>query len=184
MDNFDISDQGVSLGGLTVGMGILVWHVLSWYFDQSSKLGFFKRIKGGWRDLLLPFLPLMLFGSLVILSSGGYVADIAGIPLWGSNQLGGAALEKGMGGNNLDVTRRNNIELSDGGKSVVLLMLVAFVVFWIKRVRGRDWKDQLALAVPVVCGICLGLSDGYAGWASESLGPPVDSLGASLANIL
>lgn len=184
MDNVDVSDAAVSLGGLTIGMGILVWHVMSWYLDQNAKLGFFKRLKGGWKGLLLPFLPLMLFGSLLILSAGGYLADAAGIPLWGSNQVGGFALEEGMGGNNPDVTRTNHIALSDGGRSVVLLMLVAFIAFWLKRVRGNDWKEQLALAVPVICGICLGLSDGYAGWASESLGPPVDSLGEGLAGIL
>jgi len=184
MENVDVSDAAVSLGGLTVGMAILVWHISSWYLSQSSKLSFFKKLKGDWKGLLLPFIPLMLFGSLLILSAGGYLADLAGIPLWGSNELGGLALERGMGGNNPDVTRTNHIALDDGGRSVVLLMLVVFVVYWLKRVRGRDWKEQVALALPLVCGICLGLSDGYAGWASESLGPPVDSLGASLAGIL
>lgn len=181
MEDIDISDGGVSLGGLAVGIIIFAIHIAGWYFDQNSKLSFFKRLKGGWRNLLLPFIPLMLFGSLIILSAGGYLADIAGIPLWGSNELGGFALEEGMGGSNPDVTRTNNIALSDGGRVVVLTMIAIFIVFWLKRVRGRDWKDQVALALPVICGICLGLSDGYAGWASEALGPPVDDLGASVA---
>ena len=177
----EITADGVSLGGLAVGLTILAIHISAWYLDGKGGI---KRLKTGWRELAIPFFPLLFFGSLIILSVGGYIGDMAGIVLWGQNELGGFALEEGMGGNSPDVTRTNNISLSDGGRVVVLIMIAIFVVYWLKRVRGREWKNQLFLAAPVIAGISLGLSDGWAGWVSEWLGPVVDSLGDSAAGML
>lgn len=180
----DITASGVSLGGLTVGLAILCAHIALWYFGQSAKLSVFKKLKSGWKDLLIPFSFLVLFGSLIVLSVGGYVGDAAGITLWGQNKLGDFALEEGMGGNSPDVTRQNSISLSDGGRSVVLIMIVVMVIYYLRRVRGQDWKGQLEFIAPIFCGISLGLSDGWAGWVSETLGPIVDDLGGGLAGML
>lgn len=176
----DISDNAVSLGGLTIGLAIIVWFVVRWWYGAGGKnAGVGQKFKNGWKDLLLPFLPLMLFGSLIILSAGGYLADIGGVALWGTNEVGSIALEQGMGGNSPDVTRTNNIALDDGGRSVVFLMVVAFAAVLAFNKNAR----RLDLILPVVCGIALGLSDGWAGLASETLAPAVDSLGGTLTGV-
>src|SRR3990172_8758962 len=139
----DITATGVSLGGLTVGLIIVAVHISSWYFSLNPKLSAIQGVKSDWKGLLFPFLPLMLFGSLIILSAGGYIADIAGVALWGSNEAGGLALERGMGGTNPDVTRTNNIALDDGGRMVVLIILAILIVYYVKRIRGTRILNQL-----------------------------------------
>lgn len=163
--------DSLSLGGLTVGLGILIWVGWRWWYTPGKR---------GWKDLAFPFVPLACYGMLLILSTGGILGGVAGITLWGSNAIGTQALEKGVGGNSPEVTRSISLVLTDGGHMVVILATIAIVATWVfkKSIRRMD------ILLPIACGISLGLSSGIAGVAAELLAPGVDTLGGSLAGLL
>lgn len=185
----------VSSGGLVVGMSIIVWNVIRWWRNSPEH---------DWKEIVFPDVPLLCYGILVILSAGGILGGAGSVALWGSNRIGKVALERGVGAQDVDVTRTNNLVLEEGGHMIVILMTVAFVgwlVFskesrknnngknkgWIFRIPIRTvvvFKENLNLILPVVAGISLGLSDGVAGWVAQGLGPAVDTTGGLLAGIL
>jgi hypothetical protein len=160
----------LSLGGLTVGLGILTWHGYRWWFTQ----------KGNWKALLLPFLPLLSYGMLLILSAGGILGGAAGVTLWGENLIGDLTLEYGVGGGTTNVTRSVSLVLTNGGHMMVVLITIALAAMWVfkKSMRHRD------ILIPIVGGISLGLSSGIAGVAAMGLGPLVDTAGGMLAGVL
>lgn len=175
----------VGLGGVTISLSIITWEFIRWWFEAQGKSAGDK-FKKNWRSLPLPFVPLNQFGMLscygmlLILSAGGILGSAASVALWGSNQVGRVALEQGVGGNDQNVTRTTNVVLNDGGHLVVWVCLVAFIAVCVfsRKKRGFTVRDVLVrMVLPVVCGVCLGLSDGMAGWAAQLLGPAVDSLG-------
>lgn len=180
----------VSLGGVAVGLSIIVWTAVRWWKTSEAD-------QREWQELVFPFLPLFAYGMLLILSAGGVLGSTASVALWGSNEIGRVALEEGVGSADVDATRTNNIVLSEGGHMVVLLMTVAFVAYLVfseesrKNRKNQGWikkiitvvRVNLVLIMPVVAGVCLGLSSGMAGWAAQGLGPAVDTLGASMAGV-
>jgi hypothetical protein len=140
----------------------------------------------------------MLYGMLLILSAGGILGGMSNFALWGSNQIGRIALERGVGGEDTDATRSTSLVLESGGHGVVLLMTIAFVAVMVftketqSQMKGEGWirkifiliRMSMVLLRPVLAGICLGLSDGMAGWAAEVLAPAVDTLGGFLMGVL
>lgn len=171
----------VTWGGIIVGLMIVTYTVVRWVQED----------KGNWRGLLLPFLPLMLFGMLLVLSAGGILGQTANFALWGSNHVGRVVLEGGVGGTDSDVTRRTNVVLTSGGHTVVILAATAFITYlafskncrsntknqgWILKILGV-FRYNVSLLLPVVAGISLGLADGLAGLAAQGLAPAVDTLG-------
>lgn len=160
----------VSLGGLTVGLGIVVWHGFRWHHTGGKN----------WKKLTLPFVPLMAYGMLLILSAGGILGGAAGIALWGSNKVGDITLKYGVGGNSPNATRTVDLVLTNAGHMMVVLMTIALVATWMykKSIRRSD------IFLAVVCGISLGLSSGIAGVAAQALGPAVDTAGGMLAGVL
>lgn len=189
--NFEemVNTGAVSLGGVVVGLAIIVWYVVKW-FQESGK-------EKDWKSLCLPFIPLMLYGMLLILSTGGILGGAAGIALWGSNEIGRVAIEYGVGGTSPNVTRTTSLVLEDGGHAVVILMTVAFVAYLVfsknsrSSTKGEGWIRKIVLVIrynlnlimPVISGICLGLSDGLAGFVARWLGPGVDTLGGYLMGV-
>ncbi len=165
-----LTTDSVSLGGLTVGLGIIVWTGYRWWHTTQHD----------WKTLVLPFLPLMCYGMLLILSTGGLLGGIAGVTLWGSNSVGTQALDKGVGGGSPEVTRSVNMVLTDPGHMMVVLFTIAIVATWVFKKSVRRWD----VILPIVCGISLGLSSGIAGVAAELLGPGVDTAGGALAGLL
>lgn len=162
--------NGVSLGGLTVGLGILTWIGYRWWYSPGRH----------WKTLVIPFVPLMCYGMLLILSAGGILGGAAGTTLWGSNLVGDRTLEYGVGGGTPEVTRTVSLVLTDGGHMVVILMTLAVIATW----KFKKSLSRLDLLLPIVCGISLGLSSGVAGLAAQLLAPGVDTVGGVLAGIL
>jgi hypothetical protein len=160
----------LSLGGLTVGLGILTWTGYRWWHTQRKN----------WKALAFPFFPLMSYGMLLVLSAGGLLGGIAGIALWGSNHIGDITLKYGVGGGTPGVTRSVSLVLTDGGHMMVILMTIAMIATWIYKKSLR----RLDIILPIVCGISLGLSSGIAGVAAQALGPVVDTAGGALAGLL
>jgi len=178
MEAFD--NGSVSLGGLTVGLGIMAWHIAQWWWAKSSGKRFRDKFKSSWRPLVLPTVPLASYGMLLILSTGGVLGGAANFALWGSNHVGRVAIERGVGGDDVNTTRTTSLVLENPGHAVVLIMTVVVVaaIVFNKSARRSD------LLLPVLAGICLGLSGGVAGWAAQGLGPAVDTLGGVVAGIL
>lgn len=158
----------VSLGGVTVGLSILAWYVTHWWL----------RGKKHWRTLV-PFIPCALYGMLLVLAAGGLLGGFADVTLWGSSAIGDAALKYGLGSGSPRVTRNSSLVLTDGGHAFVLILTVVLLAVWKK--RGGFDKDMV---LGVVCGICLGLSSGVAGWTGRILGPVVSWCGDAIVGLL
>jgi hypothetical protein len=160
----------LSLGGLTTGLGILTWVGYRWWFTQRKN----------WKALVFPFVPLMCYGMLLILSAGGVLGGAAGVTLWGSNLVGDVTLEYGAGGGTPEVTRPVSLVLTNGGHMMVVLMTIALIATWVFKRSIR----RIDIVLPIVCGVSLGLSSGIAGVAAQVLGPAVDTSGGMLAGVL
>lgn len=178
--------DSVTLGGVLVGVVIISVHAVKWWRTDKGH---------EWQALVLPFAPLMAYGMLLILSAGGILGGSAGVTLWGGNRVGKVALEEGVGGSDTDATRASNIVLEDGGHAVVIVMTAVWIAWMVfspdSRAAGIKGagivrkifmvaRHNLPLILPVIAGVCLGLSGGLAGLAAQGLAPAVDTLGALL----
>lgn len=165
----DFNPNLVTLGGVTVGLCILTFVLVRWWQKQKPK----------WQPLL-PFVLASFYGMLLILSAGGILGGLAGVALWGSSELGDAALKYGVGGGTPSVTRESPLGLTDGGHAMVLILTVAFAATW----RFSKKLPRADVGMGALCGICLGLSSGVAGWAADVLAPTVSWTGDWIVGLL
>jgi hypothetical protein len=161
----------VSLGGLAVGLAIIAGHITLWVMGGKAK---------GWRGLVLPFLPIFLYGMLLTLSAGGALGWLAHISLWGSNQVGDKALLYGVGSGTSNVTRSVSMVLTPPGHLVVLVATVVLVLIFL---RSRK-ISRLEVSLYFVSGTCLALSSGVAGFFATLMAPGVDTLGGWVAGYM
>lgn len=159
----------VSLGAVVVGLSITGWYVTTWWVGSK---------KHSIKDLL-PFICCSLYGMLLILTAGGILGGLAGWALWGSSQVGDAALTYGVGAGTPDVTRQSSLVLTDGGAATVIVMTVVLCAVWR---RKRSFHVEYALGV--VNGITLGLASGIAGVAATVLGPVVNTSGDWIVGLM
>lgn len=162
----------VSLGGVTVGLSILGWVLTQWWGSHKK-----KNLKAFLQ--LTPFLLCSSYGMLLVLSAGGLLGAGADWTMWGTSEIGDAALKYGLGSSTPAVTRGSNLVLSEGGHAVVIVSTVCLIAAWVRR-RGFRWD----LACAVVCGISLGLSSGIAGLAGWVLSPVVSAAGDAVVGLL
>lgn len=162
--------HGVTLGGVTVGLSIVLWTLIRWWHSPGRH----------WKRLVVPFVPLMAYGTLLVLSTGGLLGKAAGTTLWGSNRVGNVALVAGVGGDSPNIPRPVDIVLTDGGHVIVILMTIGLIAVAKYKKSVRTWE----LLLPVVAGISLGLSPGIAGLAAQVLGPAADTLGGTLSGLI
>jgi hypothetical protein len=162
----------LSLGGVTVGLSILGWVITQWWMSNKK-----KNLKAFLK--LVPFLLCASYGMVLVLSAGGLLGAGADWTMWGTSEIGNAALQYGVGGGTPAVTRGSNLVLSDGGHAVVIIATVCLLAAWALR-RGFRWDFLLA----VVCGISLGLSSGIAGAAGYVLSPVVSGAGDAVVGLL
>lgn len=159
----------VSLGGVTVGAGILIAYGIYWWHREKRRPA-----------ALVPFALSTAYGMLLILSGGGILGWAAGTALWGANGIGDQSLIWGVGGTTMDVTRARQLVLQPGGHVVVALLTVTLVCLWMWAHKIRSWK----LAFGILCGICLALSGTLAGAAAVPLGSGVNALGVAFTQAL
>ncbi|MET7900360.1 hypothetical protein ABZS86_02405 [Streptomyces sp. NPDC005355] len=165
----------VTLGGVTVGLAILVHHLVGWWpghkplrKDPLKHLG-----------ALLPFLIAWAYGVLAVLGVGGLVGWIADTALWISNWLGDVALVWGVGGTTgRSATGTSYLPLTQTGGAVLLLLTVAMAAAVKKSRHGRDLKFG------AWCGVCLGTSAGIAGFAAVPLAQAANWAGATLYGVV
>lgn len=161
----------VSLGGLAVGLAIIAGHVTLWVMSGKAR---------GWRGLVLPFLPIFLYGMLLTLSAGGALGWLAHISLWGSNQVGDKALLYGVGSGTQNVTRSISMVLTPPGHLVVLVATVVLVLVFLRSKK----ISRVQVSLYFVSGTCLALSSGVAGFFATLMAPGVDSLGGLVAGVM
>ena len=164
----------VSLGGITFGLMVWVWHVVRWKATSP---------KGSWKDksalskLLIPFFPLWLYGNLMILCANGIVGWIAGVSLWTGDTAGKHALRDGVGAQAPGMTRASGLTLTNPGYMVVILVTTGIVEYAVHKGSFKG-KGRWNLIFPVMSGTCMGLSQGVAGAVGHAVGPGADTLGA------
>lgn len=158
----------VTYGGVTVGLCILIHHLVTWYPGRKALMK--DPVKQAAE--LLPFLLGWAYGCLTTLGVGGLVGLVSGAILGLSNWLGDVALVWGVGGNaGESAARATFVPLSGPGLSVVLILTVAFVAAAKKSKHGTELKRG------AWCGICLGTSAGVAGFAAVPLAQAANWLG-------
>jgi len=161
----------VSLGGLAVGLSIIAGHITLWVMGGKGR---------GWRGLVLPFVPIFLFGMMLTLSAGGVLGWLAHISLWGSNQVGDLSLKYGVGSGTQRVTRSVSLVLTPAGHMVVLVATVVLVLVFLRSKK----ISRVRVSLYFVSGTCLALSSGVAGFVATGMAPGVNSLGGLVAGVV
>lgn len=168
--------RAVSLGAITFGLMVLVWHVMRWKATSP---------KGAWKDkqalgrLLIPFFPLWAYGNLIVLCANGILGWIAGLSLWAGDTVGKHVLRDGVGAQAPAMTRASGITLTNPGYMVVILVTTGIVAYAVHKGSFKG-KGRWNLILPVVSGTCLGLSQGVAGMVGTVVGPGADTLGSMI----
>lgn len=154
-------------GGVTIGLGILAWYLISWFPGKkpllSDPLTHVAR--------LLPFVFGSAYGTLGILTVGGLIGWIFDTTLWIANWLGDVALMIGVGASAGVSAQGRYLPLTSLGSLAVFLLTVIVVAIIKKRPSGDDVKKG------VLCGACLGTSAGIAGLAAVPLAQAANWLG-------
>ena len=158
----------VTLGSVTVGLGILAWVLTRWWVE-GGKSG--RKIR-----TLLPYVFSALYGMLLILTGGGLLGSAAGWALWGTTTAGDAGLVYGVGSSAPEVTRTYADALTPGGSMVVILCTVILIAI-LKFARNIP---KAVIILGLLTGISLGMADGVAGWAATALAPAANGIGAPL----
>lgn len=166
----------VTIGGVTVGLAILIHHLVEWWPETTLKA--FRKRWFAYLAPLLPFLAGWAYGALGILTTMGLIGWAFDTALWASNWLGDAALWIGVGEAPGQTAAGAPIQLSATGNCLVLLLTVGFVVAVKKPKMGPPLKRG------AWCGLCLGTSAGVAGAVAGPLAMGVNTLGAALYGAL
>lgn len=158
----------VTIGGVTVGVCILIHHLVTWYPGLKTLRSDAVRQLGK----LLPFLIAWGYGALIVLSVGGLIGWVADATLWISNWLGDVALVWGVGGAaGTHATGSNYLPLTQTGTGIVLILTAGMAAAIKKSRYGHD------LTKGMWCGVCLGMSAGVAGFAAVPLAQAANWLG-------
>ncbi|MFE6284368.1 hypothetical protein [Streptomyces sp. NPDC057877] len=158
--------MAINLGGVALGVGIILLAIMRWVMREKKRLG-----------ALIPFVLSVLYGMLAALAALGSVSALGGaawIALWAGNVAGYAGLVWGVGGNAPDVTRAQQIVLTDGGYVIVFLLtlvMIGLLKWGPKQSKGKILAGCLA-------GVLIALSGNVAGVAAIPLGS-----GANLAGV-
>lgn len=150
---------GVTLGGVTIGLGLLIWQLVEWWPGQKS----LTKAPVKHAAALLPFLAAWAYGCLGILTTAGLIAWAFDAALWASNWIGDAVAWIGVGAQTGVTAAGATLPLTGTGSLLVLLLTVAMVAAIKKSRASADLKRG------VWCGLCLGTSSSIAGFAAVPL---------------
>lgn len=161
--------QFVTIGGVTIGVGILVATLVQWWPGTKP----LKSDPLGQAGRLLPFLFAWAYGVLITLGVGGLIGWIADTALWITNWLGDAALVWGVGGQSgQHGAGAAYLPLTQTGGGIVLILSAGIIVAIKKSSRyGHDLKWG------TWCGVTLGTSAGVAGFAAAPIALATNWLG-------
>lgn len=160
----------VTYGGVTVGLCILGYEVVTWWPGRK------QLIKDPLKHLsrLLPFLLSWAYGCLTTLGVAGLIGTASSAVLGLSNWLGDAALVWGVGEQPGQLAARPTfVPLSGPGACLVLILTAVFIA----AVKKAGDGQRGVLKRGAWCGITLGTSSGVAGFAAVPLATAANWLG-------
>ncbi|MFJ8992642.1 hypothetical protein ACIRQH_19875 [Streptomyces sp. NPDC102279] len=162
----------VSLGGVTVGLGLFAWDFTRWATSHK------KRFSLKALSALLPQFLCLSYGALLILSAGGIIGGIADWSLWGTNQVGDIVLVYGLGAPTPTVTRSAHLALTPGGHAAIIVLTVVIAAVCSKRGFRWDFVRQ------ILAGVTLGLASSIAGAVGVVVAPSVSWAGDYVVGLL
>ncbi|MFD9920638.1 hypothetical protein [[Kitasatospora] papulosa] len=170
----------VSLGGVTIGLGILAWHLTKWWRTGGGGKG--PGPGGGGRDpkALLPFVSSMALGMVAVTAAGGLIGTAAVFLLNTGSMAGNWSLTAVTGTVTPEVTRSGLKALSPGGCALLVIYFVILVAMWksgAKLLKGK-------IASGIVCGCLLGLSAGFSGVGSVALVTITNTVGDKITGVV
>ncbi|MGW1000758.1 hypothetical protein [Streptomyces sp. NPDC002520] len=167
--------QYVTYGGVTVGICLLIHHLVHWWPGLKA----LRKDPARHAATLAPFLIAWCYGALTVLGVGGLIGWFGRATRWISNWLGDVALVWGVGGHMGQHARGvTYVPLTQAGGAVVLILTVALLAAVKKSRYGSDIKRG------AWCGVCLGTSAGVAGFAAAPLALGVSWLGDTVYGAL
>ncbi|WP_075662240.1 hypothetical protein [Streptomyces acidiscabies] len=152
----------VTYGGVTVGLCILIHHLITWYPGHKPLR------KDPLKQLakLAPFLASWSYGCLTTLGVAGLIGTASSSVLGLSNWLGDVALLWGVGEQPGQLAARTTFTpLSGPGNCLMLILTAAFIA----AVKKAGEEQRGVLKRGAWCGITLGTSAGVAGFAAVPL---------------
>lgn len=190
MNLTDAPPAYVSIGSLLVGLAILVWQVLPWWWKGRKRKG----KKGGkgkdeavetggkrdWRDLS-PLALGLAFGSLAAACAGGVLGWAAHWVSRANETVGDTAVTGTTGNDEGNGVEQGVLPALNGGAAIVTtLALVALVVMW--RKIPEAMRKQLGAGA--WAGVSLALSAGAAGIIARAVVPGANAIGTAVLGAL
>lgn len=170
----------VSLGAVTIGLGILAWHLARWWkTGGGAKAG---PPGGGGRDpkALIPFLASIALGMLCVTAAGGLLGTGAVMLLDAGSTLGNWSLTAVTGTATPGVTRSGQKVLSPGGCAALVIYIVVLAAIW--KSGGKVFHGKVTSGV--TCGVMLGLSAGFSGVAAAAVVSVFNALGDKVTGVM
>ncbi|WP_413757190.1 hypothetical protein [Streptomyces sp. MMBL 11-3] len=177
-----VTTATVSLGAVTIGLGILAWHLTKWWKTGGGAKGPGPGGPGGGRDpkALLPLLTSMSLGMISVTASGGLIGTAATFLLDTGSLIGNWSLTAATGTATPEVTRSGLKALTPGGCALLVIYFVILVALWksgAKLLKGK-------IAAGVTAGVMLGLSAGFSGMASVALVTITNTVGDKITGVV
>ncbi|MFI2757816.1 hypothetical protein ACH5A3_02900 [Streptomyces echinatus] len=175
-----VTTATVSLGGVTIGLGILAWHLTKWW--RTGGKGGGPGAPGGGRDpkVLLPLLSSMSLGMVSITAAGGLIGTAATFLLNTGSLVGNWSLVSLTGTATPEVTRSGLKALTPGGCALLAIYFVVCVALW--KSGAKILKGKIAAGV--IAGVMLGLSAGFSGVASVALVTITNTVGDKITGVV
>ena len=158
---------GVTIGGVTVGLLLLLRHMIGWWPGVKA----LKKKPVAHAGALLPFAYGWAYGALGVLTVMGLIGWAFDTALWASNWVGDAVLWLGVGESPGQSAQGVTMPLTGFGNCTVVLLTGVTLALIQKSGYGPDVKSG------TWCGLCLGTSSGVAGLAAVPLANAVNALG-------
>ncbi|MFF3558951.1 hypothetical protein ACFYXS_02765 [Streptomyces sp. NPDC002574] len=163
-----VTTATVTLGGVTIGLSILAWHLSRWWRTGGGgpKVGPAAG-GGGGRDpkTLIPLLSSVALGMLCVTAAGGVLGTGATMLLSAGNLLGDWSLTAVTGSSTPSVTRSGHNALTPGGCAALVVYVIGLIAVW--RSGGKLFHGRVVSGV--ICGVMLGLSAGFSGVAASAV---------------
>jgi hypothetical protein len=178
-----VTTATVSLGAVTIGLGILAWHLARWWKTGGGGKGGPPGVGGGGgRDpkALIPFLSSVALGMLAVTAAGGLIGTAATMLLGLGNSLGDWSLTAVTGTATPGVTRSGQKTLSPGGCAALVIYVVVLTALW--KSGGKLFHGKVVSGV--ICGVMLGLSAGFSGIASSAVVSVFNAFGDKVTGVM
>ncbi|WP_328981755.1 hypothetical protein OG258_19875 [Streptomyces mirabilis] len=177
-----VTTATVSLGGVTIGLGILAWHLTKFWRGGGKGGPGGPGGPGGGRDpkVLIPLLSSMALGMVSVTAAGGLIGTAATFLLNTGSLVGNWSLVSLTGTATPEVTRSGLKSLTPGGCALLVIYCVVVVALWksgAKLLKGK-------IVSGLIAGVMLGLSAGFSGMASVALVTMTNTIGDKITGVV